>query len=193
MPKRRNILSAAMILLLGLTACQSTRDALSIGEASERNPAPCPRAFALYDASRVVNFDGSESFKNVGFTAEISKVKSLCRYFSDRPIVADLEIEFEAGRGPKAQGDTHSYNMFVAVTRKNLAVIEKVEFPVTVKFPASADRVTVTERVNRIEIPRANEGTSGENFEIIVGFVVSPEQRAFNAAGKRFRVSAGQR
>jgi len=192
MPKRRNIVSAAIILLMGLSACQSTKDALAIGEASERNPAPCPRAFAIYDASRIVNFDGSESFRNVGFTAEISKVKSLCRYFSDRPIVADLEIEFEAGRGPKAEGDTHNYNMFVAVTRKNLAVIEKIEFPVTVKFPAGADRVTVKERIDRIEIPRANEGTSGENFEIIVGYVTTPEQRNFNADGKRFRPSAGQ-
>ncbi len=192
MPKRQNILSTALIIGLALTACQSTRDALAIGEAAERNPAPCPRAFALYDASRIVNFDGSESFSNVGFTAEISDVKSLCRYFSDRPIVADLEIEFEAGRGPKAQGDTHSYNMFVAVTRKNIAVIEKLEFPVVVKFPKGSDRVSVKERINRIEIPRADSGTSGENFEIIVGYVTTPEQRQFNADGKRFRPSAGQ-
>lgn len=192
MPKRRNLFSAAMILLLGLSACQSTKDAFSIGEASERNPAPCPRAFAIYDASRIVNFDGDESFTNVGFTAEISSVKSLCRYFSDRPIIADVEIEFEAGRGPKAQGDVHSYNMFVAVTRKNLAVIEKLEFPVVVKFPKGADRVSVRERIDRIEIPRAEETTSGENFEIIIGYVTTPEQRAFNADGKRFRPSVGQ-
>ena len=51
----------------------------------------------------------------------------------------------------------------------------------------------VTEKINEIRIPRANDTTSGENFEIVVGFVVTPEQRAFNADGKRFRVSAGQR
>ena len=119
-------------------------------------------------------------------------MKSLCRYYGTRPIVADLEIEFEAGRGPAAQGDTHAYNMFVAVTRKNIAVAQKLEFPVTVRFPEGADRVTVKERIDRIEIPRANEGTSGENFEIIVGYVLSPEQRDFNSEGKRFRPSAGQ-
>ena len=42
-------------------------------------------------------------------------------------------------------------------------------------------------------IPRAAEGTSGENFEIIVGFELTESQREFNADGKRFRVSAGQR
>jgi len=50
----------------------------------------------------------------------------------------------------------------------------------------------VTERVDKIVIPRVAEGTSGENFEIIVGFELTPEQRAFNADGKRFRVSAGR-
>lgn len=177
---------------MGLTACQSAKQVFATGEAAERNPGPCPRAFAIYDASRIVEFKGAETFANVGFTAEISRVKSLCRYFGERPIIADLEIQFEAGRGPAAEGDTHNYNMFVAVTRKNIAVAGKIEFPVSVRFPAGADRVNVTERIDRIEIPRAAEGTSGENFEIIVGYVLTPEQRDFNSEGKRFRPSAGQ-
>ena len=189
----RHILAVALMsAVIGLAGCQSTQEALGTGKAGERNPGPCPRAFAIYDASRIVEFNGSEAFRNVGFTAEISRVKSLCRYFGERPIVADLEIEFEAGRGPASQGDTHEYNMFVAVTRKNIAVAQKIEFPVTVQFPENADRVTVKERIDRIEIPRAGEGTSGENFEIIVGYVLTPEQREFNADGKRFRPSAGQ-
>lgn len=60
------------------------------------------------------------------------------------------------------------------------------------KFPSGKNRVTITERINKITIPRANAGTSGENFEIIVGFILTPEQREFNIQGKRFRVSAGQ-
>ncbi|MEP6342359.1 MAG: hypothetical protein ABJ275_03515 [Maricaulaceae bacterium] len=192
MPKRHIFAGALISAVIGLAGCQSAQEVFATGEAAERNPGPCPRAFAIYDASRTVEFNGSESFSNVGFTAEISRVKSLCRYYGTRPIVADLEIEFEAGRGPAADGDTHDYNMFVAVTRKNIAVAQKIEFPVTVRFPAGADRVTVNERIDRIEIPRADEGTSGENFEIIVGYVLTPEQRAFNADGKRFRPSAGQ-
>ena len=85
------------------------------------------------------------------------------------------------------------YNYFVAPTRKNIDVLEKAVFPITVTFPPGQDRVTVTEEIDEIVIPRANDTTSGENFEIVVGFVVTPEQRAFNADGKRFRISAGQR
>lgn len=195
MSMKTTLIGATAVSLLALAGCKSTQDLLALGEAAEANPGPCPRAFTIYDASRLVEIrgDGAERFENVGFTGEITKVRSLCRYFSDRPIVGDLEIDFALGRGPAAVEETKTYNYFVTVTRKNIEVIEKAVFPLTVTFPPGEDRVRVTEKIDKIEIPRANETTSGENFEIIVGFVVTPEQRAFNADGKRFRVSAGQR
>jgi len=182
MLNRRIIAIAALSIGLGLSACKSTSNGNLLGGQTERNPGPCPR----------VNFEGAEKFNNVGFTAEIVKVKSLCRYSGDRPIIANVEFEFEAGRGPAATNSSHDYNMFVAVTRKNLGVIDKLEFPVNVKFPEGADRVYVKDEINRIEIPRASEGTSGVNFEIVIGYVVNEQQRAFNAQGKRFRPSVGQ-
>lgn len=195
MSMKTTLIGAAALSLLALAGCRSTQEVLSIGEAGEANPGPCPRAFALYDASRIVEIggDGKESFGNVGFTGEIDSVRSLCRYYADRPIVADLTIDFSLGRGPASSGETATYNYFVAATRKNIDVLEKSVFPMTVTFPAGQDRVRVTETIDEIVIPRANDTTSGENFEIIVGFVVTPEQRAFNADGKRFRVSAGKR
>jgi len=195
MSMKTTLIGAATVSLLALAGCRSTQDVLQLGEAGEANPGPCPRAFAIYDASRIVELggDGTERFGNVGFTGEINKVRSLCRYYADRPIIGDLTMDFSFGRGPAASGDTMTYNYFVAVTRKNIEVIEKVSFPITVTFPAGEDRVNKTETLDEIVIPRANDTTSGENFEIIVGFEVSPAQREFNADGKRFRVSAGQR
>ena len=195
MSMKTTLIGAAALTFLALAGCQSTKEVLAIGEAGEANPGPCPRAFALYDASRIVQFDGdgAEKFGNVGFTGEIDSVRSLCRYYADRPIIADLTLDFSLGRGPAADGETVTYNYFVAATRKNIDVLEKVILPLSVTFPPGQDRVQVTEKVERIIIPRANDTTSGENFEIIVGFVVTPEQQAFNADGKRFRVSAGQR
>lgn len=187
-------ISLLIIALLFLTGCRGAQEVLRIGEAGEANPGPCPRAFSLYDASRIVEFrgDGQEAFTNVGFTGELGKIRSLCRYFGEVPIIADLEINFDLGRGPMAQEDVATYEYFVAVTRKNVAVIEKQVFPLQVRFPEGVERVSTTEVIDEIVIPRATEGTSGENFEIIVGFVVTPEQRQFNADGKRFRVSVGQ-
>lgn len=186
------IMSAALAAIVALTGCRGTQEILQIGEAGERNPGACPRAFSLYDAQRTVEFKGDESFSNVGFTGEIGKIRSLCRYYSTQPIVAELEMDMEFGRGPAATGQSHTYNYWVAVTRKNIDVINKRYFPLTVNFPAGADRVSVTETIDRIVIPRANEDTSGVNFEIIVGFDVNEQQRLFNAEGKRFRVSVGQ-
>lgn len=185
---------AALVATTAIAGCRSTQEVLQIGAAAEANPGPCPRAFALYDASRIVEFrGGQERFANVGFTGEFQKVRSLCRYYGAQPIEGDIEMDISFGRGPAAsEQSTTTYEYFVAVTRKNIGVINKETFPIQVTFPAGADRVTVTERVDKFVIPRAKEGTSGENFEIIVGFELTEAQRAFNAEGKRFRVSAGQ-
>jgi len=188
------VMVVALATTTALAGCKSTQEVLKIGAAAENNPGPCPRAFALYDASRIVEFrNNTESFANVGFTGEFNKVRSLCRYYAARPIEGDIEMDISFGRGPAAEGQsTATYEYFVAVTRKNIGVINKKTFPIQVTFPAGSDRVTVTERIDKVVIPRAAEGTSGENFEIIVGFEVTEAQRAFNSDGKRFRVSAGQ-
>lgn len=186
---------AALVSTVALTGCRTTQEALQIGDAANANPGPCPRAFALYDASRIVEFRGEkQTFTNVGFTGEIANVRSLCRYYGEQPIVGDIDITFEFGRGPAAASqETAVYEYFVAITRKNIAVMNKQVFPLQVTFPAGKDRVTVVETIEEYKIPRAAEGTSGENFEIVVGFNVTPEQRNFNAQGKRFRVSVGQK
>lgn len=184
--------TACLLPLLSLSACQTAKEVFAVGEAAKNNPGPCPEAFALYETSRLVQFNGKESYSDVGFTAEIEKVRSLCRYYGDGPINADLSLDISFGRGPAAIGQSAVYEYFVAVTRKDIDVINKQVFPISITFPQGKDIVHATETVGQIIIPRANEGTSGANFEIIVGFVLTPDQIAFNADGKRFRVSAGQ-
>ena len=186
------ICAIALAATLALPACSGMKERRELQVKSKAaNPGPCPRAFAIYEASRMVQLSGPEAFANVGFTAEINEVRSLCRYFGGSPITADLEVDMSFGRGPAAQGQTHTYNYFVAVTRKNIAVIEKEYFPVTVTFPPGVDVMTKTERLDDITIPRAKETTSGANFEIITGFELTQAQKDFNQAGKRFRVSSG--
>lgn len=185
--------AALLLAAVALAGCRSAQEVIELGQAAEPNPGPCPRAFSLYDAARIVEFRGAESYKNVGFTGEIGKIRSLCRYYGTRPIKGDIDIVFDFGRGPAAAEEaTHTYEYFVAITRKNIGVINKQIFPLQVTFPEGADRVRVIETVDEYVIPRADEGTSGENFEIVIGFEVNEAQREFNSVGKRFRVSAGQ-
>ena len=46
-----------------------------------------------------------------------------------------------------------------------------------------------TETIPGIVIPRANETISGSNFEIFVGFDLTPAQLAYNRSGTRFTIN----
>lgn len=181
------LLAAVTVTLSG---CSSVGDAFGT---PENNIGPCPTAFALHDAHRLVQFNGDDIvYDNIGFTGEITGVRSLCSYYDERPILANLEIDFGFGRGPAAQGREHMYQYFVAVTRRDIGVIHRETFPLNVRFDSDEDRRYLTDTIDAISIPRAEADTSGANFEILVGFELTDEQLAYNRSGQRFRVAAGQ-
>ncbi len=164
-----------------------------IGNDTRPNAGPCPLMGALYDSSRVVKFaqPGNQRYANIEFTGEMQGVRGLCRYLGADPIEMTMEVEMAFGRGPAATSDRQTYRYWVAVARRGRAPIEKAYFDVEVRFPRGQDVVTRTEDLGRITIPRANEEVSGENFEILVGFELTPEQLQFNREGRRFRIDAG--
>lgn len=158
-----------------------------------RNAGPCPFVKVLYDASRYMEFkDNKESAANVMYTGEIEGLASGCEYKDAEPIKMQINLLFGLGRGPQATGDKKVYRYWVAVTQRNKEVLAKEYFDLPVTFPAGADRTMVRESVSGIVIPRANIDTSGANFEILIGFDVTPQMAAFNRDGKRFRVNAGK-
>lgn len=155
-----------------------------------RNAGPCPYVKVLYDAGRYIEFDGKEAAGSVVYSGEIQGLSSGCEYKDAEPIRVSLEALFALGKGPKATSDRKTYRYWVAVTTRNSAVITKEYFDLPVKF-GSDDRTMVTEKLEGIVIPRANMETSGANFEVLIGFDVTPQMAEFNRDGKRFRVSAG--
>ena len=157
------------------------------------NAGPCPYVKVLYDAARYVEFkDGKEASAAVGYTGEIEGVHALCAYKIDDPITVKADIGFELGKGPTAEGSSKVYRYWVAVTDRNREVLAKQYFDLPVNFPAGANRVIANERLDDIVIPRANAKVAGDNFEILIGFDVTPKMADFNRLGKRFRVNAGQ-
>ena len=160
--------------------------------AALRNAGPCPYVKTLYDAGRYVEFkDNREASANVGWSGEIQGISAGCQYKDAEPIRVTMEVLFELGRGPQSQGASNTYRYWVAVTERNKGVIAKQWFNLPANFPAGRDRVYVTERIAEITIPRAEITTSSSNFEILVGFEVTPQMAAFNREGKRFRVNVG--
>lgn len=178
------VLGICGILLAG--GCQAVN--LS-GLDDTPNVGPCPVSGALYDANRVVEVKGAERHENVGFTGAIEGVRGFCRYVGSNPITMEIEIDFAFGRGPKAEGLTHTYPVFVTVTRRDRTVLAKENFDMAIAFEPGKDIVRRTETVPGIVIPRANETVSGSNFEVIVGFQLTPEQLAYNRSGTRFTIN----
>ena len=157
----------------------------------KRNAGPCPFVKTLYDAARYAEFkDGQEASSAVAYTGEINNVAAECEYKGAEPIKLKMQVDFGFGRGPQGTDEKKSYRYWVAVTQRNQAVLAKEYFTVPVDF-SGGDRVAMGDRIESIVIPRASETVSGDNFEVLVGFDVTPQMAEFNREGKRFRVNAG--
>ncbi|MGE0410107.1 MAG: hypothetical protein AB7P23_12720 [Amphiplicatus sp.] len=178
-------LALALIAAAGLSAGCASSDKSK--EAKKRNPAPCPNVVVLDDAARAVEFDGDQELENIAYSAEILDVKLNCRYFADEPIKAKLDIEMAFGRGPKGSAQKRDFVYWVAVTRRNLDVIEKAEFAVPVEFGERENVRTTRQEVDEIVIPRANADIAGTNFEVVVGLRLTPDQAIFNRSGKSLK------
>ncbi|WP_396592761.1 Tat pathway signal sequence domain protein [Brevundimonas sp. R86498] len=158
---------------------------------SVANAGPCPFVKILYDAARYVELDGGRAAAaNVGYTGEIEGVTAGCAYQSDEPITVQMNILFNLGRGPRADGDQRTYRYWIAVTERNEAVLAKEYFDLPVDFDGAATASATQEQ--SVVIPRATPETSGGNFEVLIGFDVTPEMAEFNRTGSRFRMTAGQ-
>jgi len=158
-----------------------------------RAQGPCPYVKILYDAARYVEFTGERTIASqVAYTGEIQGVESRCAYESDEPIRVDLAVAFALGKGPQASSGNHNYRWWIAVTERNRAVLHKQYFDLPVQFAQGVDRATSEQVIEGLTIPRAAATVSGSNFEILVGFDVTPQMAEFNREGRRFRVNAGQ-
>lgn len=163
-----------------------------LGNDDRPNVGPCPLMGVLYDSARIVDFAeaGQQRYANIEYTGEMNGVRGLCRYVDADPITMAVEVDMSFGRGPAATAERHTYRYWVAVARRGRAPIEKVYFDVDVEWERGQLVANRREQIERIVIPRANPEISGENFEILVGFELTPEQLQFNRDGRRFRIDA---
>ena len=154
------------------------------------NAGPCPFVKVLYDAARYVELeDGRAAIANVGYTGEIEGVSADCEYREADPIRLDMDILFQLGLGQQATSERKTYRYWVAVTERNNAILAKEYFDLPVDF--DGQRTAAVHEERSIVIPRASIDTSGGNFEVLIGFDVTPEMAEFNRSGSRFRVNAG--
>ena len=156
------------------------------------NAGPCPYVKVLFDAARYVELAdyARPSVAGVGFTGEIEGINADCVYREADPIRLDFNILFNLGKGPQASGDARTYRYWVAVTERNSAVLAKEYFDLPVNFEGQT--TATVQQAQSIVIPRADATTAGNNFEVLIGFEVTPDMAEFNRTGSRFRDTAGQ-
>ena len=149
---------------------------------------PCPYVKVLYDAARYQEFkDNKEATSAAQWTGEINGISSDCAYKGSDPIQVGMDVSFSLGRGPMADGETKTYHYWVAVTERDKTVLAKQDFDLPVTFQNGQQSVDVNTRVEGIVIPRADISVSGSNFEVLIGFDVTPQMVDFNREGKHFR------
>lgn len=155
--------------------------------AKRRADGPCPYVKVLYEAARYHEFaDNKEASSDAKWTGQINGVASDCAYKGDAPIEISMIVGFSLGKGPKAGADSNTYRYWVAVTDRDKAVLAKEYFDLPVNFNGK-QTVDVATRIENIVIPRAGSSVAGSNFEVLIGFDVTPQMVDFNRQGKRFR------
>ncbi len=149
---------------------------------------PCPYVKVLYDAARYHQFKNDVQTTSAAmWTGEINGIQSECAYTGTDPIQVGMDVSFSLGRGPQAEGQTNVYHYWIAVTERDKTVLAKQEFELPVTFAEGQQRVDVNTRLEGIYIPRKDITVSGSNFEVLIGFDVTPQMAEFNREGKHFR------
>ena len=149
---------------------------------------PCPYVKVLYDAARYHQFKNDvQTTAAAMWTGEINGIQSECAYTGTDPIQVGMDVSFSLGRGPQAEGQSNVYHYWIAVTERDKTVLAKQEFELPVTFAEGQQKIDVNTRLEGIYIPRKDITISGSNFEVLIGFDMTPKMAEFNREGKHFR------
>jgi len=151
-------------------------------------PPPCPPASILSDASELTLFapNRGQDLTDVTFRASIERVGTVCEYTRARDVVTSTTgVRLVVTRGPAAQSDQSAVVFFVAVVDKEQTILARERFESTFSFQANQRQAGVVEEIEQV-IP-IREGLRGLDYEILVGFELTPEQLEFNRQERQRR------
>lgn len=168
--------AAALSALALLAACGSGRSAATVGQV-------CPTVSVVSDTARMVQMrPGSPGAAgDVAFVAEVADYSGNCRTTDeDTMLVVEMTLRIMAERGPAA-GDARSVNapFYIAIAnRTDQTILVKEIFNAQFDFKGEQRRAGSTEELlQRIPMPA---GKRPGDFEILVGFQLTPEQLQLN-------------
>ena len=150
--------------------------------------APCPGVSILRDTSEITLFaqGRGQDLTDVVYRASIERVASNCDYTrAGDTVTSTLAARLVATRGPAAQASEETLVYFVAVVDKDQKVLARERFNSTFTFQANQRQAAAIEEIEQI-IPIRRD-LRGIDYEILVGFQLTPEQLEFNRQERQRR------
>ena len=166
------VLALCPALAAVLAACQSP---------VEGSYLTCPAVAIVGGTEHVTRFQGAgRAEADIALEADIQRFSASCRLSGER---ADVRIAFEisARRGAALGMDTATVPFFVAVTDAEGRVLAKTLLDATLSFDGG-DTATRREEIEQAVVP--GEGQRPRDFQVLVGFQLSPGQIDDNFAAR---------
>lgn len=160
--------------------------------ASENSPsAPaCPNIVIVKDTAEMTAFrpGPGRDLTDVVLDARIVRFDGECETDLESgglgQVEVDLQLFFEAIRGPANKTREGKFSYYVAIGDRNGKILTKKVFSTEFEFENNRNRIGAAEELTQ-QIP-LRSGEFGDDFDIFVGFQLSPEQLDYNRA-KRAR------
>ncbi len=183
---RRAALFAGALLLAACSNDSSKTSAGGGGGFFDRMfsgaPAPftCPEVTRVGDAAKLTRFvPGGHDLTDVAFEAAVGKLGGTCSH-GDGSIDVQMTAQFIASRGPADNTRQAPFNYFVAIVDRNENILAREQFDTGIGFPGNQTRNAITEELEQT-IP-IQKGQQGSDFRIFIGFVLTPDEVAYNRA-----------
>ncbi|MBM3560795.1 MAG: hypothetical protein FJX53_13165 [Alphaproteobacteria bacterium] len=179
-PARPRSALLAAAALAALTGCAAV-DTLF----GDPPPPVCPRVGVVPDAERVTRFrpGPGRDILDIRHTAEIVAVRSVCDsdFAKDGSGVTTmaLAVTVAVERGPADADRRGTLAYFVATPQFYPRPEGRQTFEMAFAFEGNLGRIEVTDDPIEITLPFSAEQT-GRDFEIVVGFSLTPEELAHN-------------
>jgi len=169
----------------GVSLAAALAGALLVAACADRAPLrPCPPVSVLKDTERAVMFrDGpGRDITDVRWEVAIASVDSKCTYRGDQ-LTSQVAVDIVAGRGPAADAPAGVFAFFVAVVDREQNILAKQVFETRVEFAATQGRAGVREEID--QMVRLPAGAEGDDYVVLVGLQLEPQQLEYNRAQRR--------
>ena len=143
------------------------------------DPPPCPAAGTLIDAATVTEFAGNSTAQsNVRYRAEITRSAFDCSV-SGNAVDGTVALIGEVSLGRRGRAGEISLPIFVAVTLRDKEVVSKRFDTIELTVDRGQTRANFEKVIQDFSF-NVGSGRKTADYEILVGFNLTPEQVVYN-------------